>query len=105
MYKLSGLDAGFLYNETERCPQHVSSVQVMELPAGVDEDTFIEGLKALFKSRLHLAGPLKSHQASFETPVPLVTTSPQRSSRPHLELPLDSTPMESALMPTVAVLS
>ena len=50
-------------------------------------------------------GPLKSHQASFETPVPLVTTSPQRSSRPHLELPLDSTPMESALMPTVAVLS
>ncbi len=54
MYKLSGLDAGFLYNETERCPQHVSSVQVMELPAGVDEDTFIEGLKALFKSRLHL---------------------------------------------------
>ena len=54
MYKLSGLDAGFLYNETERCPQHVSSVQVMELPQGVDEDTFIEGLKAHFMRRLHL---------------------------------------------------
>ena len=54
MYKLSGLDAGFLYNETERCPQHVSSVQVMELPRGVDEDTFIEGLKAHFMDRLHL---------------------------------------------------
>ncbi|MYE82489.1 MAG: wax ester/triacylglycerol synthase family O-acyltransferase [Gammaproteobacteria bacterium] len=54
MYKLSGLDAGFLYNETERCPQHVSSVQIMELPVGVDEDTFIDGLKALFQRRLHL---------------------------------------------------
>ena len=42
------------------------------------------------------SGPLKSHQASFETPVPLVTTSPQRSSGHHLELPLNSTPMESA---------
>ncbi len=54
MYKLSGLDAGFLYNETERCPQHVSSVQIMELPEGVDEDTFIEGLKAHFMRRRHL---------------------------------------------------
>ena len=54
MYKLSGTDAGFLYNETERCPQHVSSVQIMELPEGVDEDAFIEGLKAHFMRRLHL---------------------------------------------------
>ncbi len=54
MYKLSGVDAGFLYNETERCPQHVSSVQIMELPEGVDEDTFIAGLKAHFMRRLHL---------------------------------------------------
>ena len=54
MYKLSGLDAGFLYNETERCPQHVASVQILELPDGMDEDTFIEDLKAFFLSRLHL---------------------------------------------------
>ena len=54
MYKLSGLDAGFLYNETERCPQHVASVQILELPAGMDEATFVEDLKAFFLRRLHL---------------------------------------------------
>ena len=66
MYKLGGLDAAFLYNETERCPQHVSSVQVMELPPGVDEDTFIEGLKAHFMRRLHLVPYLTNRLA--ETP-------------------------------------
>lgn len=66
MYKLSGLDAAFLYNETERCPQHVSSVQVMELPQGVDEDTFIEGLKAHFMRRLHLVPYLTNRL--LETP-------------------------------------
>ena len=66
-----------------------------------NDNALVEGKNASVVRKC--PGPLKSHQASFETPVPLVTTSPQCSSRPHLELPLDSTPMESALMPTVAV--
>lgn len=54
MYKLSGLDASFLYNETMRSPQNIASVQLFELPAGKDVDAFIEELRALFVSRMHL---------------------------------------------------
>lgn len=54
MYKLSALDAGFLYNETERSPQHIASVQVMELPAGMGADQFIHGLKTFLLKRIHL---------------------------------------------------
>jgi WS/DGAT/MGAT family acyltransferase len=54
LYKLGALDAGFLYNETDKCPQHIASVQVLELPDGVLEETFVERLKALLMSRIHL---------------------------------------------------
>ena len=54
LYKLGALDAGFLYNETEKCPQHIASVQVLELPSGVSEAGFVENLKALLMSRIHL---------------------------------------------------
>lgn len=54
MYKLAGLDAAFLYAETQRAPQHIASVQVLELPEGVDPDSFIGNLKQLLRDRAHL---------------------------------------------------
>jgi len=54
VYKLAGLDAGFLYSETPRAPQHIASVQVLELPDGVNTTDFIADLKQLLVSRAHL---------------------------------------------------
>jgi WS/DGAT/MGAT family acyltransferase len=54
VYKLAALDAAFLYNETDRSPQHVASVQVIELPEGSNETQFIADLKKLALSRIHL---------------------------------------------------
>ena len=54
MYKLGALDAGFLYNETDRSPQHIASVQILELPAGMSEDQYFEQVKALMMDRIHL---------------------------------------------------
>ncbi len=54
MYKLAGLDAGFLYNETPRAPQHIASIQVLELPDGVSTPEFIADLKQLLLDRAHL---------------------------------------------------
>ncbi|MEZ5550233.1 MAG: wax ester/triacylglycerol synthase family O-acyltransferase [Pseudomonadales bacterium] len=54
MNKLSALDAGFLYLESERAPQHIASVQVLELAEGVRADTFVAELKQLLASRAHL---------------------------------------------------
>ncbi len=47
MYKLSAVDAGFLYNESERCPQHIASVQILELPDDRDREDSVAQLKAL----------------------------------------------------------
>jgi WS/DGAT/MGAT family acyltransferase len=52
--KLAGLDAGFLYSETDRAPQHIASIQVLELPDGVSASQFIADFKQLVSSRLHL---------------------------------------------------
>lgn len=54
MYKLGALDAGFLYNETDRSPQHIASVQVLELPEGVTEAQYLENVKSLLMDRIHL---------------------------------------------------
>ncbi len=54
MYKLGALDAGFLYNETDRSPQHIASVQILELPEGMSEDQYFERVKSLMASRIHL---------------------------------------------------
>jgi len=54
VYKLGALDAGFLYGETENCPQHIASVQVLELPEGTSEDEFVRRLKTLLMERIHL---------------------------------------------------
>jgi WS/DGAT/MGAT family acyltransferase len=54
LYKLGALDAGFLYNETDKCPQHIASVQILDLPDGVSSDEFVERLKAMLMQRIHL---------------------------------------------------
>lgn len=54
VYKLGALDAGFLYNETDRSPQHIASVQILELPERMSEDQYLENVKALMQDRIHL---------------------------------------------------
>jgi len=52
--KLGALDAGFLYNETDRSPQHIASVQILELPEGLTAAQFVEQFKAMLLQRIHL---------------------------------------------------
>ncbi len=52
--KLGALDAGFLYTETDRSPQHIASVQILELPEGVAVAQFVEQFKAMLLQRIHL---------------------------------------------------
>lgn len=54
MYKLAGLDAAFLYAETERSPQHIASVQVVDVLEGQDPLELVERFKATVAERLHL---------------------------------------------------
>ena len=54
MYKLGALDAGFLYNETARSPQHIASVQILALPENVNEAEYVAQVKSLLMERIHL---------------------------------------------------
>jgi WS/DGAT/MGAT family acyltransferase len=54
MEKLSALDANFLYTETEKMPNHISSVQLFDLPDETTADEFIVGLKSRYLERIHL---------------------------------------------------
>jgi WS/DGAT/MGAT family acyltransferase len=54
MQKLAAIDANFLYTETEKMPNHISSFQILELPENTTVDGFIEGIKLGYKERLHL---------------------------------------------------
>jgi len=54
MQKLGALDANFLYTETDKTPNHVSSVQIFELPKNCEIDEFVPGLKEFFMRRAHL---------------------------------------------------
>ncbi len=78
MYKLAGLDAGFLYNETRCAPQHIASVQILEPPAGTAVDEFVIRLKALLQSRAHLAPYLTSklQRTPFELDHPVWVRDP-----------------------------
>jgi WS/DGAT/MGAT family acyltransferase len=64
VYKLSAMDAGFLYNETARSPQHIASVQILELPEGVNEREFFADLKSLLMERIHLV-PYLTNKLQF----------------------------------------
>ncbi|HKI73904.1 MAG TPA: wax ester/triacylglycerol synthase family O-acyltransferase [Pseudomonadales bacterium] len=54
MQKLGALDANFLYNESDLMPNHIASVQRLELPEGVEPGQFIESLKDFLMARRHL---------------------------------------------------
>jgi diacylglycerol O-acyltransferase / wax synthase len=54
VHQLAALDAGFLYNETARAPQHIASVQILELPEGMTPQAFFDGFRALLLERVHL---------------------------------------------------
>ncbi len=58
MHQLSGLDATFLYLETEAMPMHVGALQVLELPAGF-RGRFATTLRQYLKTRLALAPVLR----------------------------------------------
>lgn len=68
---LSGLDASFLYLETEQTPMHVGSLNLFELPEGYEGD-FREDLKAHIEARLHLL-PVLTRKLVL---MPLQLTSP-----------------------------
>lgn len=53
MRQLSGLDAGFLYMESEQAPMHVGSLTIYELPDGARD--FAAQIRKHIVSRLHLA--------------------------------------------------
>jgi diacylglycerol O-acyltransferase len=53
-YKLAGLDAAFLYSETARSPQHIASIQIVEIPAGREPGELLAEFKATVLGRLHL---------------------------------------------------
>ncbi len=54
MQKLAAADASFLYSETPRCPNHVASVQIFELPGDTTSGAFIEELKLFISNRVDL---------------------------------------------------
>ena len=93
LHKLSALDAGFLYSETARCPQHVASVQVMELPDGVAPDAFVDGLKRFLLDRIHLVPyltnklqPVALDLARHRLVIPLPGGRPFNSARRYIQL-------------------
>jgi WS/DGAT/MGAT family acyltransferase len=87
MQKLSGLDAGFLYNETPLCPQQVGTVQLLELPDGVVVDTFIDSLKQLLMARIHLVPYLTNRLVNtpFLIDHPVWDTDPSFDIDNHVE--------------------
>jgi WS/DGAT/MGAT family acyltransferase len=60
MTRLKGLDATFLYVETERMPMNIGSVQVIDVPAE-RRDTFFAEFKQMIRSRSHLL-PYLTHR-------------------------------------------
>jgi len=62
--KLSALDANFLYSESPKTPNHISSVQIFKPTKNQSIDVFTKGLKELFRSRLHLV-PYLTHKLKF----------------------------------------
>ena len=52
MHKLSGMDAMFLYLETDKTPMHIAGLSVCQPPAGYDGNPF-EDFRAQIAARLH----------------------------------------------------
>jgi diacylglycerol O-acyltransferase / wax synthase len=82
VHKLAGLDAGFLYNETPRAPQHIASVQVLELPPGTPVAAFIGDFKRQLAERAHLV-PYFTNKLQF---VPLQLDHPVWVRAEHFDI-------------------
>jgi len=54
MEKLGAIDANFLYLESQKTPNHISSVQIFESPHNQNINEFTAGLKDYLTQRLHL---------------------------------------------------
>ena len=54
MQKIGALDANFFYNETQRTPAHVASVQLFELPEAMAAADFHLAVREYLGRRLHL---------------------------------------------------
>ena len=54
MQKLGALDGNFFYTETDKTPNHISSLQLFELPKNTSTEQFVSGLKIFYQSRAHL---------------------------------------------------
>lgn len=63
MRSLSGLDASFLYIETEATPMHIGSLCLLDPPVG-GRGKFVTHVRAHLKQRLHLA-PLLSQRLAL----------------------------------------
>ncbi|MDM4768508.1 wax ester/triacylglycerol synthase family O-acyltransferase [Pelomonas sp. SE-A7] len=61
--QLAGLDASFLFLETEQMPMHVGALHVLELPAGF-EGRFVDALRAHLKKRMPHLPALRRRLAS-----------------------------------------
>lgn len=64
MKQLSGLDAAFLFMETEQMPMHVGALHLLELPAGFKGD-FAKAVREHLARRLHLAPVLSRRLVSL----------------------------------------
>jgi hypothetical protein len=94
MTPLSGLDAAFLYLESEAMPMHVGSLQVYELPRGRRGDFFARARRHL-AGRLHLTPVFRRRLATlpFDLASPMwvetgrststITCSASSCRRPH----------------------
>ncbi len=65
-------DAAFLYQETDRTPMSIASVQILELPKGTTTEHFIEGLKQVLTERLdrvpYLTRKLSTPTSTWDQP-------------------------------------
>lgn len=53
MKQLTGIDASFLYMETENSPMHVAGLTLYEVPKGL-KGSFYDHFRSFFESRVHL---------------------------------------------------
>jgi WS/DGAT/MGAT family acyltransferase len=58
MQRLTGLDASFLYLETPSSHMHVAGLMILD-PSSVEGGVTLDGVKAVYGARLHLAPPFR----------------------------------------------
>lgn len=86
MHKLAAIDAQFLYSETERTPNHIASLQILELPKGVSVDELIRRIKRIYMNRMHLFPYLYSrvHEVPGNFDHPVLVADPDFNVNDHI---------------------